>query len=54
MREGGIPTWIGVGCSPDSVIRAARHGLPLTMAIIGGTPQRFAGNVRLYELAIHD
>ncbi|NQX13849.1 LLM class flavin-dependent oxidoreductase [Microbacteriaceae bacterium VKM Ac-2855] len=52
MRKGGIPTWIGVGGSPDSVVRAARFGLPLMMAIIGGTPQRFSGNVRLYERAL--
>lgn len=52
MREGGIPTWIGVGGSPDSVVRAARYGLPLMMAIIGGTPQRFARNVQLYERAL--
>lgn len=52
MREGGIPTWIGVGGSPDSVVRAARYGLPLMMAIIGGTPQRFSRNVQLYERAL--
>ena len=48
MREGGIPTWIGVGGSPNSVIRAARYGLPLMLAIIGGQPERFAGHVDLY------
>ncbi|TDD44712.1 LLM class flavin-dependent oxidoreductase [Nonomuraea terrae] len=48
MRPGGIPTWIGVGGSPDSVVRAARHGLPLMMAVIGGRPGRFARNVALY------
>jgi probable LLM family oxidoreductase len=52
MPEGGIPTWIGVGGSPASVVRAARHGLPLMMAIIGGRPQRFAGNVELYLRAL--
>ena len=52
MREGGIPTWIGVGGSPDSVIRAARYGLPLMLAIIGGRPQRFAGHVELYHRAL--
>lgn len=49
MPEGGIPTWIGVGGSPASVVRAARHGLPLMIAIIGGHPQRFAGHVELYH-----
>jgi len=52
MPEGGIPTWIGVGGSPASVVRAARHGLPLMMAIIGGRPQRFAGNVELYRRSL--
>ncbi|MET8327538.1 LLM class flavin-dependent oxidoreductase [Streptomyces sp. NPDC005181] len=48
MPDGGIPTWIGVGGSPGSVVRAARHGLPLMLAIIGGRPERFAGHVELY------
>ncbi|MCU1550414.1 MAG: class flavin-dependent oxidoreductase [Glaciihabitans sp.] len=52
MRPGGIPTWIGVGGSPDSVVRAARFGLPLMLAIIGGRPQRFAGHVELYLRAL--
>ncbi|MFI7608036.1 LLM class flavin-dependent oxidoreductase [Micromonospora sp. NPDC049366] len=52
MRPGGIPTWIGVGGSPNSVIRAARYGLPLMLAIIGGRPQRFAGHVELYQQAL--
>ncbi|MEV4074889.1 LLM class flavin-dependent oxidoreductase [Nonomuraea fuscirosea] len=52
MRPGGIPTWIGVGGTPDSVVRAARHGLPLMMAIIGGQPRRFARNVALYLQAL--
>jgi len=36
-----LRTWIGVGGSPESVMRAARHGLPMMLAIIGGDPQRF-------------
>lgn len=52
MQPGGIPTWIGVGGSPNSVIRAARYGLPLMLAIIGGLPQRFAGHVDLYHRAL--
>jgi len=48
MPEGGIPTWVGIGGSPESVVRAARYGLPLMMAIIGGRPERFAGHVELY------
>ncbi|OZD11348.1 LLM class flavin-dependent oxidoreductase [Rhodococcus sp. 06-156-3C] len=52
MPVGGIPTWIGVGGSPASVMRAAEYGLPLLMAIIGGRPERFASNVELYERAL--
>ncbi|MDT4892325.1 MAG: hypothetical protein QOE97_1360 [Pseudonocardiales bacterium] len=52
MPLGGIPTWIGVGGNPKSVIRAAQYGLPLLLAIIGGHPQRFAGHVELYLRAL--
>ena len=52
IPEGNIPTWVGVGGSPQSVIRAARFGLPLMLAIIGGRPERFAGHVALYERAL--
>ncbi|MER6345149.1 LLM class flavin-dependent oxidoreductase [Streptomyces sp. NPDC001595] len=52
MRPGGIPTWIGVGGSPSSVMRAARHGLPLMLAVVGGHPRRFAGQVELYQRAL--
>ncbi|MFL6181230.1 MAG: LLM class flavin-dependent oxidoreductase, partial [Actinomycetes bacterium] len=52
MPTGGIPTWIGVGGSPDSVVRAAHYGLPLMFAIIGGKPERFAGHVELYRRAL--
>ena len=52
MRPGGIPTWIGVGGNPNSVVRAARYGLPLMLAIIGGRPRRFAGHVELYLRAL--
>jgi probable LLM family oxidoreductase len=50
--EGGrLKTWIGVGGSPESVVRAARYGLPLMLAIIGGEPSRFAPYVDLYHRA---
>ncbi|MFD7873445.1 LLM class flavin-dependent oxidoreductase [Streptomyces sp. NPDC059766] len=52
MPPGGIPTWIGVGGSPNSVVRAARYGLPLMLAAIGGRPQRFAGHVELYHRSL--
>jgi probable LLM family oxidoreductase len=49
VSEGLLRTWIGVGGSPESVVRAAKYGLPLTLAIIGGSPQRFAPFVALYR-----
>ncbi len=46
-----LKAWIGVGGSPDSVVRAARHGLPLMLAIIGGDPKRFVPYADLYRRA---
>jgi probable LLM family oxidoreductase len=46
-----LPIWVAVGGSPESVIRAGTLGLPLTIAIIGGQPARFAGLVDLYREA---
>lgn len=48
-QQAPIPTWVGVGGSPESVVRAASHGLPLMLAIIGGSPARFRGYVDLYH-----
>lgn len=48
IENGELRTWVGVGGSPQSVVRAARYGLPLTLAIIGGSPQRFRPFVDLY------
>jgi probable LLM family oxidoreductase len=47
--ESRLSTWVGVGGSPDSVRRAARHGLPLMLAIIGGSPARFAPMAELHR-----
>lgn len=44
-----LKTWIGVGGSPESVVRAAHYGLPLMLAIIGGQPSRFHPYVELYH-----
>ena len=52
VEHGALKTWIGVGGSPESVVRAARYGLPLTLAIIGGSPQRFRPFVDLYLQAL--
>ncbi len=50
-ESGHLDTWVGVGGSPQSVVRAARFGLPLMIAIIGGAPDRFAPYVDLYRRA---
>jgi len=50
-ESGRLDTWVGVGGSPQSVIRAARYGFPLMLAIIGGQPDRFAAYVDLYRRA---
>jgi probable LLM family oxidoreductase len=53
--EGGpLKTWVGVGGSPESVVRAARHDLPLALAIIGGAPKRFRPYVDLYHRAFEE
>jgi probable LLM family oxidoreductase len=50
-ESGRLPTWVGVGGSPQSVVRTARHGLPLMLAVIGGAPERFAPYLDLYRRA---
>ncbi len=47
-----LPVWVAVGGSPQSVARAGMLGLPLTLAIIGGEPQRFVPLVELYREAV--
>ena len=44
-----IPIWLAVGGTPKSVVRAARLGLPMALAIIGGPPERFKPGVDLYR-----
>jgi probable LLM family oxidoreductase len=51
-ESGRLITWIGVGGSPESVVRAARYKLPLMLAIIGGDPRRFEPYVDLYHRAL--
>jgi probable LLM family oxidoreductase len=52
-ESGSIRTWIGVGGSPESVLRSARYGMPLMLAIIGGEPMRFRPYVDLYHRALN-
>lgn len=51
VADGQLKTWIGVGGSPESVLRAVRHDMRLMLAIIGGDPQRFAPYAALYRRA---
>jgi probable LLM family oxidoreductase len=51
IEHGALKTWIGVGGSPESVVRAAKYDLPLMLAIIGGDPTRFAPYADLYRRA---
>lgn len=51
--DGGLlTTWIAVGGSPESVLRAAGYGLPLMLAIIGGDPVAFKQFTDLYRRAL--
>ncbi|MET8045376.1 LLM class flavin-dependent oxidoreductase [Micromonospora sp. NPDC005215] len=50
-ESGHLSTWVGVGGSPQSVVRTAQYGLPLMLAIIGGAPERFAPYLDLYRRA---
>jgi probable LLM family oxidoreductase len=54
LPKGNLPTWVGVGGSPQSVVRAARYGLPLMLAVIGGSAVRFAPLVDLYKRALQE
>jgi alkanesulfonate monooxygenase SsuD/methylene tetrahydromethanopterin reductase-like flavin-dependent oxidoreductase (luciferase family) len=51
-QRGQIPLRVGVGGSPESVVRAARLGIPMALAIIGGDPERFAPFAQLYRRAL--
>ncbi|HWF53259.1 MAG TPA: Atu2307/SP_0267 family LLM class monooxygenase [Solirubrobacteraceae bacterium] len=49
--QDALPIWVAVGGSPQSVARAGVLGLPLTLAIIGGQPERFVPLIELYRRA---
>ncbi len=51
-HEHGLPTWAAVGGTPESVVRAAKYGFGLELAIIGGEPSRFAPFVGLFHRAL--
>jgi len=50
--ENGITAWVGVGGSPESVVRTARYGYGLMLAIIGGSPARFRPYVDLFHRSL--
>jgi probable LLM family oxidoreductase len=50
--SGKLPTWVAVGGTPQSVVRAAHFGLPLMVAIIGGNPMHFQPLVHLYRSSL--
>jgi probable LLM family oxidoreductase len=52
LPHGHLPTWIGVGGSPQSVIRAARYGLPVVFAMIGGDPMLYSPLIELHKRAL--
>lgn len=48
-NAGKLPIWIAVGGTPESVLRAAKLGLPLVVAIIGGMPKQFKNLIEFYK-----
>jgi probable LLM family oxidoreductase len=52
-ESGKLTTWIGVGGTPQSVMRAAHYGMPMMLAIIGGDPRRFTAFADLYRRALN-
>lgn len=50
--ENGFPVWVGVGGTPSSVVRTARYGFNLMLAIIGGAPARFRPFVDLFHRSL--
>lgn len=52
--ERGLTAWVGVGGSPESVVRAARYGYGLVLAIIGGSSARFRPYADLYRRSLQE
>jgi probable LLM family oxidoreductase len=53
-ESGHLPLWVGVGGTPQSVVRAAHYGLPVVVAIIGGASRQFVPLVDLYRRALEE
>lgn len=47
--ERKLPIWIAVGGTPESVVRAAKYGVSIIFAIIGGMPKQFLPMIELYK-----
>lgn len=47
--QSALPVWVAAGGTPASAVRAAKLGLPLALAIIGGMPQQFVTFIDLYR-----
>ena len=44
-----LAIWVAVGGTPESVVRAAKAGLPVIFAIIGGSPSQFVPLFKYYK-----
>jgi probable LLM family oxidoreductase len=53
-ESGRLVTWIGVGGTPQSAVRAAQYGMPMMLAIIGGDPRRFVPYADLYRQSLKE
>ncbi len=51
-ESGSLRTWVGVGGTPQSVVRAAHYGMPIVIAIIGGSSLQFVPLADLYRRAL--
>src|SRR5919106_3327313 len=49
-----LPVWVAVGGTPQSIVRAASRGLPVALAIIGGSPERFASLAELHRRTLRE
>jgi probable LLM family oxidoreductase len=49
-----LPIRVGVGGTPQSIVRAATRGLPVALAIIGGEPDRFRSLTALYRRTLEE
>lgn len=54
LEDKPLKAWIGVGGSPESVVRAAHYEIPLMLAVIGGAPARFKPYAELYHRALRE